>query len=131
MDMFFRTRHKEVSKMARKKAAAVQEEEKRASPVLVPLRKVLLASIGAVAVAQDEAEDLINKLVDRGEIAREEGRKLVDDMMAKRREKVQAQFDSRVDAALGRMNVPTKADLKAVEKKLDELNRKLDKLVKS
>src|SRR4030042_3291310 len=131
MGMLFHIKHEEVSRMARKKEAPLQEEEKKASPVLVPLRKVLLASIGAVAVAQEEAEDLINKLVDRGEIAREEGRKLVDDMMAKRREKVQAQFDTRVDAALGRMNVPTKADLKAVEKKLDELNRKLDKLVKS
>jgi polyhydroxyalkanoate synthesis regulator phasin len=123
------TKHEEVIRMARKKEAPLQEEEKKA--VLAPLRKVLLASIGAVAVAQDEAEDLINKLVDRGEIAREEGRKLVDDMMVKRREKMEAHFDSRVEAALDRMNVPTKADLKAVEKKLDELNQKLDKLVKS
>jgi len=117
--------------MARKKAAPAEERERKASPVLAPLRKVLLASIGAVAVAQEEAEDLINKLVDRGEIAREEGRRLVDDMTAKRQAKVLAQFDSRVDAALGRMDVPSKADLQAVEKKLDELNRKLDKLVKS
>ena len=116
--------------MARKKEEVVKEEEKKVSPVLAPLRKVLLASIGAVAVAQDEAEDLVNKLVDRGEIAREEGRKLVEDMMAKRREKVQAQFDGRVESALDKMNVPTKADLRAVEKKLDELNSKLDKLVK-
>ena len=116
--------------MARKKEEVVKEEEKKVSPVLAPLRKVLLASIGAVAVAQDEAEDLVNKLVDRGEIAREEGRKLVEDMMAKRREKVQAQFDARVESALDKMNVPTKADLRAMEKKLDELNSKLDKLVK-
>lgn len=117
--------------MAAEKEAPMQEAERRASPLMAPLRKVLLASIGAVALAQEEAEDLINKLVERGEIAREEGRRLVEDMMAKRREKMQAQFDTRVDTALGRMNVPTKADLKAVEKKLDELNRKLDKLVKS
>ena len=117
--------------MAKKKDEVVSEEEKKASPLLESLRKVVLASIGAVAVAQDEAEDLINKLVERGEIAREEGRKLVDDMMAKRREKVEAQFDARVESALERMNVPTKADLKAVEKKLDQLNQKLDKLVKS
>ena len=110
--------------------AEEEEEVKKVSPVLAPLRKVLLASIGAVAVAQDEAEDLVNKLVDRGEIAREEGRKLVEDMMAKRREKVQAQFDARVESALDKMNVPTKADLRAMEKKLDELNSKLDKLVK-
>ncbi len=116
--------------MARKKEETTTEEEKKVSPVLAPLRKVVLASIGAVAVAQEEAEDLINKLVERGEIAREEGRKLMQDMMAKRRERVEAQFDARVDTALGRMNVPTKADLKAVEKKLDELNKKLDKLVK-
>jgi polyhydroxyalkanoate synthesis regulator phasin len=117
--------------MAKKKEEVMSEEGKKPSPLLDSLRKVLLASIGAVAVAQDEAEDLINKLVDRGEIAREEGRKLVDDMMAKRREKVEAHFDSRVESALERMNVPTKADLKAVEKKLDQLNQKLDKLVKS
>jgi polyhydroxyalkanoate synthesis regulator phasin len=117
--------------MAKKKEEVLNEEGKKASPLLDSLRKVVLASIGAVAVAQDEAEDLINKLVDRGEIAREEGRKLVDDMMAKRREKVEAQFDTRVESALERMNVPTKADLKAVEKKLDQLNQKLDKLVKS
>ena len=117
--------------MAKKKEEAAKEEEKKASPVLAPLRKVVLASIGAVAVAQEEAEDLINKLVERGEIAREEGRSLMDDMVTKRREKTQAQFDARVEAALDKMKVPTKADLKAVEKKLDELNSKLDKLVKS
>ena len=116
--------------MARKKEETTTEEETKVSPVLAPLRKVVLASMGAVAIAQDEVEDLINKLVERGEIAREEGRKLMQDMMAKRRERVEAQFDARVDTALGRMNVPTKADLKAVEKKLDELNKKLDKLVK-
>jgi len=120
---------KEVETMAKEKEGIKKEEEK-ASPILAPLRKVVLASMGAVAVVQDEAEELIDKLVERGEIAREEGRNLMQDMMAKRREKVEGQFDARVETALDRMNVPTKADLKAVEKKLDELNKKLDKLVK-
>jgi polyhydroxyalkanoate synthesis regulator phasin len=121
---------KEVERMAKKKEEVKKEEQEKVSPLLAPLRKVLLASIGAVAVAQEEAEDLINKLVERGEIAREEGSKLMQDMMAKRREKVEARFDTRVEAALHKMNVPTKNDLKAVERKLDELNRKLDKLAK-
>jgi len=116
--------------MARKKEEIKKETEEKVSPLLASLRKVVLASIGAVAIAQDEAEDLINKLVERGEIAREEGRKLVQDMTAKRREKVQAEFDARVEATLGKMNVPTKDDLKAVENKLDQLNKKLDKLAK-
>ena len=113
-----------------KEKEGIKKEEEKASPILAPLRKVVLASMGAVAVVQDEAEELIDKLVERGEIAREEGRNLMQDMMAKRREKVEGQFDARVETALDRMNVPTKADLRAVEKKLDELNKKLDKLVK-
>jgi polyhydroxyalkanoate synthesis regulator phasin len=120
---------KEVQTMATKTEETKKEEE-TVSPILTPLRKVVLASMGAVAVVQDEAEELIDKLVERGDIAREEGRKLMQDMMAKRREKVEGQFDARVEGALDKMNVPTKSDLKAVEKKLDELNKKLDKLVK-
>ncbi|HEM60819.1 MAG TPA: hypothetical protein ENO24_00870 [Chloroflexi bacterium] len=116
--------------MARKAEETTKEEKIKASPILGPLRKVMLASIGAVAVAQEEAEDLVNRLVERGEIAREEGRNLLDDMMSKRRERVQAQFDARIEQTLGKMDVPSKADLKAVEKKLDELNRKLDQLAK-
>jgi poly(hydroxyalkanoate) granule-associated protein len=121
---------KEAERMARKKEEIKKEEEAKVSPLVDSLRKVLLASIGAVAIAQEEAEDLINKLVERGEIAREEGRKLMQDMMAKRRERVEAGFDTRVESALQKMNVPTKDDLKAVERKLDELNKKLDKLAK-
>jgi polyhydroxyalkanoate synthesis regulator phasin len=121
---------KEVKTMARKKEEVKKEEGEKVSPLLASLRKVVLASIGAVAIAQEEAEDLINRLVERGEIAREEGRKLMQDMMAKRREKVEATFDARVETALQRMNVPSRDDLKSVEKKLDELNKKLDGLVK-
>jgi polyhydroxyalkanoate synthesis regulator phasin len=116
--------------MAKKAEETAKEEARMGSPILAPLRRVMLAGIGAVALAQEEAEELVDRLVERGEIAREEGRKLLDEMMSKRRERVQAQFDTRVEETLGKMNVPTKADLKAVEKKLDELNRKLDQLAK-
>jgi polyhydroxyalkanoate synthesis regulator phasin len=120
----------EVKTMARKAEETAKEEARMGSPIFAPLRRVMLAGIGAVALAQEEAEELIDRLVERGEIARGEGRKLLDEMMSKRRERVQAQFDTRVEEALGKMNVPTKADLKAVEKKLDELNSKLDKMAK-
>lgn len=59
------------------------KEEKEHSPFFEASRKVLLASIGAVAVAQDELEDFIDKLIDRGEIAEKEGRKLMKEMKEK------------------------------------------------
>lgn len=119
--------------MAGKQEEIKRTVEEKASPLLASLRKVVLASVGAVAIAQDEAEDLVNKLVERGEIARQEGRKLVEDLTATRREKVEgtfATFEAKLDAALRKMNVSAKDDLKRVDKKLDEISGKLDKLLK-
>ncbi|NIV98032.1 poly(hydroxyalkanoate) granule-associated protein, partial [Candidatus Saccharibacteria bacterium] len=41
----------------------------KGNPFVEATRKVLLASVGAVALAQDEAEDFVNKLIERGQIA--------------------------------------------------------------
>jgi hypothetical protein len=38
-------------------------------------RRVMLASIGAVALASDELKDLVNKLIERGEIVETDGRR--------------------------------------------------------
>ena len=43
------------------------------------LRKVLLASIGGVALAQDEIGKFLNRMVERGEIAEKDARKLMDE----------------------------------------------------
>jgi poly(hydroxyalkanoate) granule-associated protein len=98
------------------------------------VRKVLLASIGAVALAQDEVEDFVNKLVERGQIAEQDGRKLVKDVMERRKkttEKAEEGLDKRVEDLLGRMNVPTKADVEALSAKITALTKKVDELKKA
>jgi poly(hydroxyalkanoate) granule-associated protein len=102
-------------------------------PLLDTVRKVLLASIGAVALAQDEIEDFVNKLVERGQIAEQDGRKLVKDVMERRRKttiKVEEGLDTRVEELLSRMNVPTKADVEALSAKIAALTKKVDELKK-
>ena len=54
-------------------------------PFFHTARKVLLASIGAAALAQDEVEDFINRLIERGEIAEKDGRCLMHEVMEKRK----------------------------------------------
>ena len=56
------------------KTDKVEEEVK---PLFEASRRVLLAAIGAAALAQDEIEDFVKKLVDRGEIAEKDGKKEV------------------------------------------------------
>jgi poly(hydroxyalkanoate) granule-associated protein len=97
-------------------------------------RKVLLASIGAVALAQDEVEDFVNKLIDRGQIAEKDGRKLIQDVMERRKKTTKAaeeNLDKRVEELLARMNVPTKADLDALSAKISTLTKKVDELKKA
>jgi poly(hydroxyalkanoate) granule-associated protein len=104
------------------------------SPLLETARKVLLAGIGAVALAQEEVEEFVNKLIDRGEIAERDGRKLIDELMEKRRKKTreaEEQLDVRVEDLLDRMNVPTKADIEALSAKIAILTKKVDELKKN
>ncbi len=112
----------------KKEEAAAQE-----NALLDAARKVLLASIGAIALAQDEVEDFVNKLIERGQIAEKDGRKLMQEVMERRRKTTKAaeeNLDKRVEELLARMIVPTKADLDALSAKITTLTKKVDELKK-
>lgn len=107
------------------------------NPMIEMVRKVLLASIGAVALTQEEVEKVINKLIERGEIAEKDGRKLVKELMEKRRKKAtevkeesEEEFEKRMEEVLGRMNIASKSDVDSINRKLTTLSKKLDDLNK-
>jgi poly(hydroxyalkanoate) granule-associated protein len=118
-----------------KSAAAESPNGKEESRPLFDLaRKVLLASIGAMALAQDEVEDFVNRLVERGEIAEKDGRKLVKEVMDRRKKetrKAEDEMGKRVQETLERLNVPTKADIEALGDKITSLTKKVEDLKKT
>jgi poly(hydroxyalkanoate) granule-associated protein len=108
------------------------------NPMLEMARRMLLAGIGAVALAQEEIEEFVQKLVDRGEIAEKDGRKLVKDIMERRRRKAQEvreeteeEFDKRIEQLLVRMNIPSKTDIEALNVKITALTKKVEDLRKA
>lgn len=129
--------------------------ETKPNMLVEAVRKVVLASIGAAKMAQEEVvgfvndsegyinkiveetEAFINKLVDKGAIAESDGKQLMVDMMEKRRsvvkdsaEKAQGGLDRRVEDVLTRLNIPTKSDIDELSKKIGQLSRKVDNLRK-
>lgn len=109
----------------------VEVTEQEQDTLLGAARKVLLASVGAIALAQDELEDFVGRLVERGEIAEKDGRQLVRDWIERRRretERAEEELDERVTELLRRMNVPTKSDIEALSAKISELSAKVDEL---
>jgi poly(hydroxyalkanoate) granule-associated protein len=124
----------ETETTAKAEKSEAEESAGERSPLLDAARKVLLAGIGAVGLAQDEAEDFVHRLVERGEIAEKDGRKLINDLMERRKKgtrQAEEELDKRVDALLARMNVPTKADMEALSGKIQALSQKIDELKKS
>jgi poly(hydroxyalkanoate) granule-associated protein len=114
--------------------AAPAEPTEKAQPQMVEmLRKVMLATIGAAVIAQEEIEALINRLVERGEIAEKDGKKLMHEMMDKRKsstEKVEDEINKNITDVLERMNIPTRTDIDALSQKINGLSKKIDELKK-
>lgn len=106
-----------------------KEEEER-NRLYEATRKVLLATIGAVGLAQDELEDFVNRLVKRGEIAEKDARKLMKEVTEKRRKETGKRVDRQMDRVLDRMNIPSRADIEALIEKINTLAAKVDELKK-
>lgn len=127
-----------------------QELEK--NPLFAVAHKVLLAGVGAAALAQEEIEDFANRLIERGEIAEADGKRMVKDVLEQRRKQMERtgeraqefasgltegqkriadDVEQRIEAVLARMNIPTKEEIETLTAKITALTRKVDELKKS
>lgn len=119
------------SKVAEGKSEEAVVEE---ASILESLRRVLLASIGVVALTVEEIGDLVDKLVERGEIAEQEGKKLVTEIKEKRKKKTGEAEDvasARMREMMDKMDIPTKSDIDQLSTKIASLSKKVDELKKA
>jgi poly(hydroxyalkanoate) granule-associated protein len=118
------------------KKVEVSEEEVvvEEASILESLRRVLLASVGVVALTIEEMGELVDKLVERGEIAEQEGKKLVNEIKEKRQKKTGEAEDvasTRMREMMDRMDIPTKSDIDDLSAKIATLSKKVDELKKA
>ena len=131
---------------------AVTKVEETAQPVVNPIvkaaRNLLLASVGVVVLSKEEIEAIVNRLVEKGEITEKDGRKLIEDMIARTKEmgeshvkktservssttsKTEDILNKRIKAVLNTMNIPSKEDIDQLTRKIDALSRKVSALDK-
>ena len=106
------------------------------------VRRVLLSSLGAVALTVEEASDLMAKLVERGELAEADMQKIMSDLRAQSAEreadaakareelakKAGTTLEDSVETILTRLNVPNKHDIDELSRKISNLNEKVSAL---
>ncbi len=105
------------------------------APFLDGLRRILMAGIGVAVLAQEEIEDFVTRLVERGEIAENDGRSLVSDVLEQRKQAIRERskqagdnVDQRIEGVLNRLNVPTQSEINDLSKQISELSKKVDEL---
>lgn len=103
--------------------------------MLSGLRRVLMAGVGAVALTQEQIEEFVGRLVERGQIADGDARKLISDVVDRRKRTLQdstkwaeEEWDKRIEGLLVRMNIPSKGEIDALSDKIADLSRKVDEL---
>ena len=104
------------------------------------LRKVVLAGVGAVAMSRDETEQLVSKLVERGELAQKDAEKLLRDVQSRLRpgradvqeqaEKVTTRAQQGMEDFLNRLNIPSKRDIEDLSAKIAQLAARVEELRK-
>ena len=103
------------------------KDNRESSGLLDAARTVLMASIGAFSLATDEIVGFVDRLVERGEIAEQDARELVKDIISKRES-----LEKERKSSQSRRKEPqvTKADIEALSTKINALNKKLEELQK-
>ena len=105
---------------------------RRGSGGLKQLRKSFQASLKALQVLEDEIQENIEGLVERGEITLAEAQDLREELLARARQN-QATLEERIleeiQASLIRIDVPTSSELEQVRDKLEEIETKVDSLL--
>ncbi len=116
----------------------MDDKDSESIPMNELLRRLMLAGIGAVALSRDEAENFINRLVERGELAQKDGEKIMQEVMERFRQKPQPQtanlgeqIENSLEQFLNRLNIPSKRDIDELSTKIAQLAARVEELRRS
>ena len=92
------------------------------------IEKTVLAGIGALALSQKKAEELVEEMKSKLNISVEEGRSLLENLKAaveENRQKLEDIAREEVEKNLSRIGVVNKSDFDALKKKVASLEKRL------
>jgi poly(hydroxyalkanoate) granule-associated protein len=102
------------------------------------VHRIWLAGLGALAAAEEEGSKLFSRLVERGRDVETRGKVEVDKVKAevgKMKTKAEnafenwgEKFDEKLTAALHRLGVPTRDEIRNLTRRVEELNAKVEQL---
>ncbi|MCS6919425.1 MAG: phasin family protein [Fimbriimonadales bacterium] len=93
------------------------------------MEQSVLMGLGAVSLTRETAQNFVDEMVKRGQAQREEAGEMVEQLLQrgeKQRNALRQLIRDEVQEVLKELQLPTHADMKAIEKKLDAILHKLE-----
>jgi len=91
------------------------------------IKKALFLGIGAASVTREKVEEIVDELIKRGEVAKNERSQVVKDFLNKvedQEKAVMKKIEQEVEKAVTKLNIATKKDIEKLEKKIATLEKK-------
>jgi len=95
------------------------------------LRKMGLIGIGALSVTEEKVRQTVNELVERGEMNREEGKSLVNELLIEKNRQMRELGDKiseEMQNVINRSKIASKDDVARLEDKIAELEKAVKEL---
>ncbi len=111
------------------------EQKKLQDELLESARRIWLAGLGAMAVAGDEGTRVFNRMVERGREVEGQSKDTVGKSYERAKEAAQSTWkdlggalDETLTAALHRLGVPTRDEIRNLTQRVEELSGKIEQL---
>lgn len=92
------------------------------------LERLVLLQVGAAAATRERVEGVVEDLIQKGRVEREEGRRVVDDVMDRARERssgARSLLDASVQQGLKSTGLPTREDYEDVVFRVEQLEHRV------
>jgi polyhydroxyalkanoate synthesis regulator phasin len=95
------------------------------------IERTFLMGVGAAAFTKDRVQELVEEFVRRGELSGDEGREMVERLVARSRDEARSavkRADSSLQGALRDLGITTRRDLEDLEARVRQLEHRLARL---
>jgi polyhydroxyalkanoate synthesis regulator phasin len=93
------------------------------------INKVINLGLGAVLLTKENIEEVIDEMVKKGEIKKDEAKAQVNELLKKvlsSKQEVESKIERIVENMLHKLDIPTRKELQQMQNKLDEIIKRLE-----
>lgn len=88
------------------------------------LKKTYLAGLGLATLTKERIEEIVDELVKRGEIAEQDRRKVLDDLLSRAREE-QQKLTHKITEVVGEMRLPNRERWEDLVRRVENLEKQV------